>query len=86
MPGLIGFTDTHHKYNSGMLLNMRNILKFDRPNLNIETPVALGLQRSTRLSGRIGASGTIRLFNKTHISKLYVHGKHRSKMKSRSSD
>lgn len=27
MPGLIGFTDTHHKYNSGMLLNMRNILK-----------------------------------------------------------
>lgn len=27
MPGLIGFTDKHHKYNTDMLLNMRGLLK-----------------------------------------------------------
>ncbi len=27
MPGLIGFTDKHHKYNSDMLLNMRGLLR-----------------------------------------------------------
>jgi len=28
MPGLIGFTDKHHKYNSGMLLKMRGLLRY----------------------------------------------------------
>jgi hypothetical protein len=28
MPGLIGFTDKHQKYNSNMLLNMRSLLKY----------------------------------------------------------
>ena len=28
MPGLIGFTDKHHKYNGNMLLNMRSLLKY----------------------------------------------------------
>ncbi len=28
MPGLIGFTDKHHKYNDTILLNMRNLLKY----------------------------------------------------------
>jgi len=27
MPGLIGFTDKQHKYNSGMLLKMRELLR-----------------------------------------------------------
>lgn len=27
MPGLVGFTDIHHQYNSNMLLNMRTLLK-----------------------------------------------------------
>lgn len=28
MPGLIGYTDKHHKYNENMLLNMRSLLKY----------------------------------------------------------
>ena len=28
MPGLVGFTDKHHKYDTTMLLNMRNLLKY----------------------------------------------------------
>ncbi len=28
MPGLIGFTDKHHKYNSDMLSNMRSLLRY----------------------------------------------------------
>jgi len=28
MPGLIGFTDKHHKYNSNMLLKIRGYLRY----------------------------------------------------------